>query len=458
MNSTLHKFIKWDFPLEKKIFYKDLKSFMLILSLMFISMVNAQSVGISTELITPDPSAILELRTSSKGMLIPRMTIVERNAIALPANGLMIYNTSDNQFNFYNGNNWVVLASNNSNSTYFSVDAGAKISTSSTSDVVITDMSKTAAESGPYLALFNGQVEIPSAVYTTGFSTATATSDVSSIYNSITALPVTNTSHPLVFGNGEVLSPGVYNIVGAVSIAGILTLDGGGDSNALFVIRGNAAFNTGAGTTVKLINGASPENVYWIAEAAIGLGASTVIQGTIFSNTAAIAVGATSTITGRLLTNGGAISFGPGTLSLPSKASTIDFKSVKSFIMFTGSGGIANTGSSTFIGDIGTNLGAITGFETATISGTIFQAGSTTVVTPINHIATFSLYKNGVLIPNSSRTRAHLTNPSDISLQGFTSVLQGDVIDVRWKIDAQSSDSSEVSVLNRILTLIKIGN
>jgi hypothetical protein len=73
-------------------------------------------------------------------------------------------------------------------------------------------------------------------------------------------------------------------------------------------------------------------------------------------------------------------------------------------------------------------------------------------------MATFSLYKNGALIPNSSRTRTYLNNPSDLSLQGLSTVGVGDTIDVRWKIDEQPSDGIEISVLNRILTLIKVGN
>ena len=171
----------------------------------------------------------------------------------------------------------------------------------------------------------------------------------------------------------------------------------------------------------------------------------------------AVAVGANCTVTGRLLTTLGAISFGEGALSIPTGASLIDFRSLSNFVIFTNSGGIANTGLSIYTGDIGTNGGAITGFEAATVNGTIYQAGTSTNVTPVNHMATFSLYKNGVLLPNSSRTRTH-NNPSDISLNSITPLLLGDIIEVKWKIDTQPSDSKEVSVANRILTLIKIAN
>ncbi len=70
---------------------------------------NAQSVGISSSAITPDASSILEMRTSTKGLLIPRLTTTERNAISSPATGLMIYNTTTSKFNYYDGGAWTVL-------------------------------------------------------------------------------------------------------------------------------------------------------------------------------------------------------------------------------------------------------------------------------------------------------------------------------------------------------------
>jgi hypothetical protein len=269
------------------------------------------------------------------------------------------------------------------------------------------------------------------------------------------AIPATAT-HALTFGNGEILFPGVYNVAGAASIAGTLTLNGNNEINPIFIIRANAgAFNTGAGTNVILTNGATANNIFWIADGAIGLGANTKISGILFSHGAAVA-GANSIVTGRLLTTLGAISFGQGALKVPAGNSIINFRSLSNFVMFTSSGGVANSGASVYNGDIGTALGAITSFETATVNGNIFQSGSTTVVTPVNHMATFGLYKNGVLIPNSSRTKILLA--SEISLLALTTIEAGDTVDVRWKIDEQISDGIEIGVFNRILTLIKVGN
>ena len=340
--------------------------------------------------------------------------------------------------------------------SFSSVDVSSSSSSTSRTDIVIADMTRTLAEPGTYSVQFNAQINIPKANYTTGFSTATAAEDLNLIYNDIMAIPVTAT-HALTFGNGEILFPGVYNVAGAASIAGTLTLNGNNEINPIFIIRANAgAFNTGAGTNVILTNGATAKNVFWIADGAVGLGANTNISGTLFSHGAAVAAGANNIVTGRLLTTLGAISFGQGTITLPTGNSIINFRSLSDFVMFTSSGGVANSGASVYNGDIGTALGAITSFETATVNGNIFQAGSTTLITPINHMATFSLYKNGVLIPNSSRTRTQL--PSDISLLALSTIEAGDTVDVRWKIDEQISDGIEISVFNRILTLIKVGN
>lgn len=56
---------------------------------------------------TKDPSALLQLDSSSQGLLPPRMTTGERNAITNPATGLTIFNTTTNRINFYDGSEWV---------------------------------------------------------------------------------------------------------------------------------------------------------------------------------------------------------------------------------------------------------------------------------------------------------------------------------------------------------------
>lgn len=69
----------------------------------------AQSVGIGTS--TPDPSARLDIVDTQRGLLIPRMTTAERNAILNPARGLLIYNTDCDVFEHYDGSQWHIVYS-----------------------------------------------------------------------------------------------------------------------------------------------------------------------------------------------------------------------------------------------------------------------------------------------------------------------------------------------------------
>lgn len=65
------------------------------------------SVGIGT---TPtEASAILEVASTTKGLLPPRMTTTQQNAIGSPAAGLMLYNTTTNKLMVYNGSAWTAL-------------------------------------------------------------------------------------------------------------------------------------------------------------------------------------------------------------------------------------------------------------------------------------------------------------------------------------------------------------
>ena len=81
---------------------KHLKHFCgIVLSAMLFSLnTTAQSTGIGT--LTPDPSAILDVSSTSKGILIPRLTETQKAAIANPATGLIIYQTDGATGLYYN--------------------------------------------------------------------------------------------------------------------------------------------------------------------------------------------------------------------------------------------------------------------------------------------------------------------------------------------------------------------
>lgn len=64
---------------------------------------SAGNVGIGG---TANAAAILDTASTTKGFLPPRMTTAQRDAISTPPAGLVIYNTSTNVLNFYNGSAW----------------------------------------------------------------------------------------------------------------------------------------------------------------------------------------------------------------------------------------------------------------------------------------------------------------------------------------------------------------
>ena len=82
----------------------DLKHKCFLLLCLSFYLVNAQ-VGIGTT--TPESSSILDISSTDKGLLIPRMTEAQRNAIVSPVSGLMLYQTNNTPgFYYYNGSEW----------------------------------------------------------------------------------------------------------------------------------------------------------------------------------------------------------------------------------------------------------------------------------------------------------------------------------------------------------------
>ena len=79
------------------------------LLLIYNSLLVAQSVGIGTS--TPHASSQLEVVSTNKGLLMPRMTLAQRNVIPSPATGLIVYQTDNTPgFYYYNGSTWLQLS------------------------------------------------------------------------------------------------------------------------------------------------------------------------------------------------------------------------------------------------------------------------------------------------------------------------------------------------------------
>lgn len=459
--------------------------FLFLVSCITISVNCNAQIGIGTS--SPDYSAILDLSSTTKGLLLPRMTTSQQTALINPALGLMIYNTTTSQIETNKGDGlggtlWTSAATTGTTAPvgtsttqlattafvlensggYASVNEMVPTTTASLTDVLAIGMF-VSPPAGTYSVSFNSQFNNDTTTITNTISsigTAQAALDLKTAYDQLMALPVTNTSHTPAFGSGETIYPGVYFIAGAASVAGTLILDAQGNSNALFVIKTGGAMAAGAATIIELANGAEARNVFWVSEGSPSVGAASTMKGTMIGHNGAASMAATGSLEGRLLTILGAVTFGPGTAIIPTGISPINLGVVESFVLFTSSGAISNTADSIITGNIGTNLGAISGFEISTVHGNYYTSttpvgnGSTSTSTVINDtktLATFSIYQNGVLIPSSTKALISDASAANISLQTIATITAGQPIEVRWK-----TASSRLIMGNRTLTAIKV--
>jgi hypothetical protein len=92
--------------MQKKYF----KSIPVLIASLFTTTCFSQSVSMNNTGAAPDSTAILDISSTTKGLLVPRMTGGQRTAIASPANGLLVYQTDgDPGFYYYNGTSWFLL-------------------------------------------------------------------------------------------------------------------------------------------------------------------------------------------------------------------------------------------------------------------------------------------------------------------------------------------------------------
>ncbi|SEF02734.1 Protein of unknown function [Arthrobacter alpinus] len=166
--------------------------------------------------------------------------------------------------------------------------------------------------------------------------------------------------------NGKTFTPGVYHTAAAFTLTGVMTLDGQGDPNAVFIFQVGAALNTAAGSSVSLVNGAQASNVFWQVLGAAGTGASSSFSGTIMA-LGAITVGAGAVVTGRALSHAGLVTLSTNTFTFPGGALSISAPTAKNF------------GSGAAGGKLTVQLGGVTATDNRGQSGAgwTVQASST---------------------------------------------------------------------------------
>jgi len=209
-------------------------------------------------------------------------------------------------------------------------------------------------------------------------TTAIAAADLTIAYNFLDAAIPGFFPAPLL-GNGQILNAGTYSIGQSATLDNTLTLDAQGNPSAVFIIQIEGAFSSTAGSKVLLANGAQACNVFWKVEGLVNLATNTSIKGTIVANNAAIILNTGVALEGRALSTTGAVTVagvtarkpvgcGSAILTGPAAAPLL---TVACYTIFSGNGGVANTGVSFVTGDIGTNVGLTTGFQAENVTGTI---------------------------------------------------------------------------------------
>ena len=111
--------------------------------------------------------------------------------------------------------------------------------------------------------------------------------------------------------------PGTYTSGSTMLVSTTLTLDAGGNANAVWVFQVGSSFTTGA--SVKLANGAQAKNVFWVPTLDGTVGVGTVFYGTIIAGRSVTGVTG-STINGRILagaTHSGTIALQTTTVNVP---------------------------------------------------------------------------------------------------------------------------------------------
>jgi hypothetical protein len=114
---------------------------------------------------------------------------------------------------------------------------------------------------------------------------------------------------------GRTLAPGLWKSGSSILInAGDLTLDAGGNANAIWIFQVSTTLTTSAGLHVILAGGAQQKNVFWIIGSSATLGTTSVLYGTILARTS-ITLDHGATLYGRALASTGAVTLDDNTVT-----------------------------------------------------------------------------------------------------------------------------------------------
>jgi hypothetical protein len=239
------------------------KIFFLLNVLLIASFVEAQT-GIGTT--TPNASAKLDVFSTTKGFLPPRMTNAQRTAISSPAEGLMVYQTDGTSgLYYYNGSAWIYIINSTTNVVSV-VNGGTGTTTSTGTGSVVLNTSPTLitpALGTPSSATLTNASGLPIASGVSGLGTGVASflaTPTSS--NLASAISDETGSGALVFGTSPTLTTPTLGVASGSSLALTgTTVSNSTTTGALTVAGGvgiGGALNASSVTATNFIGGETP--------------------------------------------------------------------------------------------------------------------------------------------------------------------------------------------------------
>ena len=179
--------------------------------------------------------------------------------------------------------------------------------------------------------------QINGRIFNGGAIAQQAQNDLTAAYLDAAGRDVNRTT---ISGNigGQTLVPGLYWSSSSLQITGDLTLNAGGDSNAVWIFQMGSTLTTAAGAAdaphsqVILTGGAQAKNIFWQVGSSATLGTYSIFKGTIMAQ-ASVTMGNYSVCDGRALARTGAVTFNGNSGSLPDKWSQV----ITNFIPINGS-------------------------------------------------------------------------------------------------------------------------
>ncbi|CAN5592471.1 hypothetical protein BH11BAC1_BH11BAC1_14470 [soil metagenome] len=205
-----------------------------------------------------------------------------------------------------------------------------------------------------------------------------------------------------LLGNGQTLVAGVYSISAAATLSLDLNLDALGNSNAVFIFQIQGPLSTNANAKVNLLNGAMACNVFWKVEGLVSMGPGTFMRGTVLANNAAINMNTGDTLEGRALSTTGAITvdgvmaYTPTGCNSPFHTGPVApaLGNTNCYVIFSTDGPVTNAGITYATGDIGSNVGLTTGYDSLNVTGTIHPIPDTSTAACASDLLNVYTYLN----------------------------------------------------------------